>query len=437
MIKKFRVANLLGIFVLEVFLLLVIPDCNAQTLSAPACQDKKHKGPVVAAYEGSKPERGSRDAEAFKQILVLEHIETNLKQIQPINPASDIWLNLPKPIMEMDPIDCDAEYACTGAAFYLAPVEQSRVATIKNRLDELSALPMFGCYRIENDFENKQEQIRCRYVRKTTFSDSQFQGDAAKTIKAWSASKGERFTDIWVEAGVRVDSRGLPLEKLCAVRPVAAMTDKKLYLFIEQVKGSAQFAQQIIVTGQRFFSFLETTDLRPSIINVMDIFSDELAKNLKSDPLLADRSLDVRQQLGEWIFKREHQKSRVIGRESWLPAVFNSAYEISSYTFKWFSTDKREATSSTEHGFYGKGAEQTYGHNIFIEVEHVFLLGPSQAGPFKEDIEPQSQMDDYLSLYKRAVSDAFRKALRDTCYVRLAGKGMLVNGVCEIRGNVQ
>ena len=50
---------------------------------------------------------------------------------------------------------------------------------------------------------------------------------------------------------------------------------------------------------------------------------------------------------------------------------------------------------------------------------------------FDETIQPESQMQSYLSLYKTAIAEVFTKALRDTCYRRLAGKGMVANGVCE------
>jgi len=438
MSKKPQSWYLLNASALLFALCLLTPNYNAQTLTTLECKAKNHKGRIVGAYQGSSHEPSSGDAEPLKQIVVLDHIESNIRKPQAISPPADIWLDLPQPIMSMNPIDCDVQYECTGASFYLTPIETSRMASVKNRLKELSELPLFGCYRVENDFENKQEQTRCRYIRRLSFNEKQFKDEAANEIgNLLTKLKGEKITDIWFEAGVRVDSTGLPLEKLCAVRPVLITTDRNSYLLTEEVNASAEFAQQIIVTGKRVFSFIDTSNLKPTIVKVMNTLSDELEKDFSADPLLAGRTWDAPQGTGEWIFKRERQKSSVIGRASWLPAFFNSAYEISTYTFKWFSSDQKEMTSSVEHGFFGKGAERTFGHNIFIQVDQVLLIASGPNERFNETIDPKSQMDNYLSLYKKAVSDAFLKALRDTCYNRLAGKGVLTNGVCEIRGDVQ
>ena len=241
---------------------------------------------------------------------------------------------------------------------------------------------------------------------------------------------------MWFEAAVRINSSGLPLEKVCTVRPIAMSTGHGLWLFEEEVQASAEFARELAVAGNVYFTFLDQRDLKSSLIRVMSMLDERLEQNFGTSPLEAKRALEVKSNAGELVFIRDHQKSQVIGRESWLPAIFNSAYETSTYTVKWFSSDKPEMTSTTEHGFFGKGAEETFGRNVFIEIEHVFLIS-ADGTAYRETISPASQMETYMSAYRRAIQEAFSKSLRDTCNRGLAGKAMMVNGICEVRGDVQ
>jgi len=376
----------------------------------------------------------------FKQILVVDHIESRNKTTFSVVPAKDIWLDLPTPIEYMDPIDCDIQYECTGATFELVQVGKPDWSSVETRLKALSELPMTECYEVENDYENHQTQYRCRFTRRITFEEDKFKRQSVRVLNKWrSVLKDEKILAIWIESGARVDSKGTPLEKLSTTRPIALLTDRNAYLVLEKVHPTAQFAKEIDVNGQRIFSFKNALDLKDSIGNVMRIFNEEIESNFSSTPLLARRATDVQQLDGELIFKREKEKSKVIGREFWLSSLsdfFNSAYELSTYTVKWNSSDNTSFGSSVEHGFFGKGAAKTFGSNIFLQIEHVFLIS-SDGVNYRENITPAAQMDAYLTLYKKAVDDAFKKALRNTCYRRLAGKGQLVNGTCEIRGDVQ
>src|SRR5262249_53286239 len=84
--------------------------------------------------------------EEFKQILVLDHIESRRKATFPVEPTKDIWLDLPSPVEYMDPIDCDIQYECTGATFELILVGKPDWSNFEARLKALSDLPMSECY---------------------------------------------------------------------------------------------------------------------------------------------------------------------------------------------------------------------------------------------------------------------------------------------------
>jgi hypothetical protein len=378
-----------------------------------------------------------------KQALVIDDIELRRKNPQPITPAADMWLALAVPFKDVGPINCDAQYECTGAQFDLRKVSSEDWESIKQRLASLTKLAMSDCYKVENDYENKQIQNRCRFVRELPFDVNNFKEDSLKLLQQWAAIlKDEKIQNIWVEAGARVDSKGLPLVKVPFVRPVALSTNRNSYLVMETVNPTGEFAHQIVVQGQRAFSFSNAQDLRGSIINVMNVFSAELEQNFKGQPLLADRAVDENQVDGELIIKRVRQKSRVIGREnfldgisSWLSNFLNSAYETSTYTITWNSAANRSFTSGVGHGFFGKGAAGTFGPNVFVQLDHELLIS-ADGVTYRENLESADRMAQFLSLYKRAVTNAFNQSLRNTCR-RLGGKAMMANGTCEVRGDVQ
>jgi hypothetical protein len=373
----------------------------------------------------------------FKRISVLDDVQHRRQQQQVVQPAKDIWLDLPSPMTYMGPIDCDIRYECTGASFVLQRVDLNERRAVESQLETLTGAAMSDCHEVQNDYENHQLQTRCRFVRKIHYSPAVFQQVAGSVLASWEPTlRGETIYDLWIEGAARVSSKGLPLEKLPNTRPIALSTDKATYLVVEQVRPSEEFARQLAVSGQRLFSFENYADLRGSILNVMRLFNEELEKNFSASPLLARRASDEPQLDGEMILKRERGKSFVIGRESWLPAIFNSAYELSTYTVKWYSADKTSMVSSTAHGFFGKGAAETFGPNVFVEIEHVFLIAADGIN-YRETIVPEEQMNNYLALYRKAVDEAFRKSQKDTCYKRLAGKGMMANGTCDVRGDVK
>jgi hypothetical protein len=102
----------------------------------------------------------------------------------------------------------------------------------------------------------------------------------------------------------------------------------------------------------------------------------------------------------------------------------------------WNSADSRNFTSTSAHGFFGKGAKITFGSNVFVQLENELLISSDGVGAYRENIEPVDQMNQFLSIYKRAVTEAYVKALKTTCQ-RLSGKGIYVGGTCEVRGDIQ
>ena len=163
-------------------LLLVTLPIVAQTrtdlLSAADCAETSSKLSPVASYTPSRPISGSLDGEAFKRMYVLDHIRDN-REKQPASSASrDLWLDLPQRILDLNPIDCNIQYECTGAVFRPIEVPLTQQPAVAEELRQLEGLPFESCYEVENDFENKQVESRCRFVRSTNWESSRIDGTA-------------------------------------------------------------------------------------------------------------------------------------------------------------------------------------------------------------------------------------------------------------------
>src|SRR5262249_29662299 len=109
---------------------------------------------------------------------------------------------------------------------------------------------------------------------------------------------------------------------------------------------------------------------------------------------------------------------------------------ISVYTLKWYSADNPDVGHTPAHVQYGKGGVGISGKYIFIKMDQIFLISADGVS-YRETIDPADQMDKYLADYKRAATEAFKKALVTTCIQRMKGKGMMQDYSCDVRGIVQ
>jgi hypothetical protein len=354
--------------------------------------------------------------------VVLDEIR-NARQNAPV--VADIWLALPDH-PQVGLLACEAEYTCPTIEYSLQRVDADTWASTTAALDALSSKPFANCVDVENDHENGQTQTYCSFVRVLDAING-LVSPPVSLPHDWFA--GEQLIKLWIEGAARVTSKGLPLAKSDFVRPVAAVTDKGAYVVCESRHAPLEFAHELYIAGQRAFSLTERPT-KVGIAHLMTLFIDEFAKQLGSEPLLAAHALDTPPTAGEWIAARQRLKSHVLGG-SGLLNVLSSAYEISTYTLKWYSTDTQSFVPTAEHLIKCKGAEGCLGRYIVVSLDHVLLVSADGVN-YRDNTDPPSRMQLFMSRYRESVSKAFDSALRATCG-RLEGEAMMTRDACEIR----
>ena len=369
--------------------------------------------------------------------FTLDRLESLTGIKQDVAPASDIFPGLPMKLAFGD-LDCEINYGgCAGHAFSLTIVDSGQRSIIQAKLDKLAAVSAFNCVSRVAGLQGRQAQYRCRFVRQYDPSHARTVPDVFQPVAAWRQALGNREIDsVWFAASLRIGANGIPLELGENVCPVAVRSQTDLYLTQDGCEDwfpTGLYAEEHAIVGQQLFTLSSATDVARSAQRAVALFLQELESNFKMKPLFAQRALDVEAKEGEWVAERIRQKSAVIGRESWLPPAFNSAYETSTYTLKWFCADGRVYVGAGTQAEKGCGGG---GHNVYVDLTHLIYFS-SDGVTYHDTVQPDGQLQRYLSLYKTAIADAFKEALVSTCYDRLQGHGMLSNGTCEIRGDVR
>jgi hypothetical protein len=369
--------------------------------------------------------------------FTLDRLESLIGKNQDVASAPDIYPGLPKKLTFGD-LDCEINYGgCAEHSFFLTVVDSSQQSVVQAKIDKIAAVSAFNCVSRIAALQGKQSQYRCRFVRQYDLSLERTVPDVFQLPSAWRQALGNREIDsVWFAASVRIGANGIPLELGENVCPVAVRSQADLYLTQDRCEDwfpTGLHAEEHAIVGQKVFTLSSAADVAGSAQRAVALFLQELENNFKMKPLFAQRALDIEAKEGEWVAERIRQKSAVIGRESWLPPVFNSAYETSTYTLKWFCAEGRTYVGAGMLAEKGCGGG---GRNVYVDLTHLVYFS-SDGVTYHDTVQPDGQLQRYLSLYKAAIADAFKDALVATCYARLQGHGMLSNGTCEIRGDVR
>ncbi len=145
----------------------------------------------------------------------------------------------------------------------------------------------------------------------------------------WRDSIGDaKIKSIWFVAGVRIDSKGNPLEKRNTVDPILIETDRKQYDILGSSIGQSNIEPFLPHIGPTFVGYV--LDDCANKETVMKAFTNKvkasIIKKLESPPFGASLYPDFALPENELWLQREHKNSLILG------APF---FEISTYILKW------------------------------------------------------------------------------------------------------
>jgi len=270
--------------------------------------------------------------------LVIDGVERRLADHSRRSPHENIRPGLPTDI-ELGGIDCESGGClCQGEPVWydLVPVSGRQRVALAARLERLDNSPLFGRYTLTTALEDV-EQIRYRFTRSLFLPTPDSMMKTIAWPEAWTRKLGQLPSRIWLEAGVRTDRDGLPLEETFSTAlPIAALVGDDLFQVVIRPRRLPNVACMLAVHyGAPVFAFNRTSHARSD--SVSRAYLDTLRVIFGEPPLQATAVVDAGTPPGEIWLRREFERSLVLG---------SPYFELSTYIIKWWQNTSWLSTFS-------------------------------------------------------------------------------------------